>query len=181
MMNATTTFFLRAKQWQIFALLAVLPMVAQMAFALSMPMTVRSWKEFSRVDLLFVGAMLFYMLCFLAWLWSLGSFLNSIVKPALKLRTAFFHFSAVYPAIYMPFFLAVFFDRKPSPLAVILPLHLLAIFCIFYLLRFASKTLALAETGKPLSFYAAEKEHVWELSRSGRGRSHTAADVNQAG
>jgi hypothetical protein len=153
MMNVITSFFLRAKHWQLFVLLVLIPMVAEMAAAVSMSMTVRSWKDFGRADLIFVGVMLFYMLCFLAWFWSLGSFLNSIVEPALKLRTALFHFSVIYPAIYMPFFLDVFFDVRPTVLAVILPLHFLAMFCIFYLLRFASKTLALAETGRPVSFY----------------------------
>jgi hypothetical protein len=153
MINTTMSFFLRAKHWQLFLLLAVVPMVAEMAAALSMPMSLRSWNDFGPAGLLFVGATLFYMLCFLAWFWSLGSFLNSIVKPAFKLRTAFFYFSLIYSALYLPFFLAVFFDVRPATIAVLLPLHFLAMFCIFYLLRFVSKTLALAETGRPVSFY----------------------------
>jgi hypothetical protein len=151
--NALTSFFLRAKHWQLFILLAVIPMIAEMAIVVSLPMTVRSWREFTRMDLLFVGATLLYMLCFLVWFWSMGSFLNSIVKPELRLKTTFLHFALIYPAIYMPFFLAVFFDAKPELFMVVLPLHFFAMFCIFYLLRFASKTLALAETGKPVSFY----------------------------
>ena len=153
MMSVITNFFLRARHWQLFFLLALLPMVAEMALAVSMPMTPRPWKDLGRADLLFIGIMIFYMFCFLAWFWSLGSFLNSIVKPELKLRTTFFRFAAIYPAIYLPGFLAVFFNLKPGLFAVIFPLHLFAMFCIFYLLRFASKTLALAEAGKPVSFY----------------------------
>jgi hypothetical protein len=110
-------------------------------------------ERITRVDFFFVAATTLYMLCFLAWFWSLGSFLNSIVKPELKLKTTFLHIALIYPAIYMPFFLAVFFDLKPELFMVVLPLHLFAMFCIFYLLRFASKTLALAETGRTVSFY----------------------------
>jgi hypothetical protein len=153
MTNAITSFFLRAKHWQLFLLLAVVPMIAEFAVAVSLPMTVRSWREFTRVDFFFVAATTLYMLCFLAWFWSLGSFLNSIVKPELKLKTTFLHIALIYPAIYMPFFLAVFFDLKPELFMVVLPLHFFAMFCIFYLLRFASKTLALAETGRTVSFY----------------------------
>jgi len=35
---------------------------------------------------------------------------------------------------------------------LIFPLHLLAMFCLFYLLYFVSKSLVLAETCKPASF-----------------------------
>jgi hypothetical protein len=48
MMNVITSFFLRAKHWQLFVLLVLIPMVAEMAAAVSMSITVRSWKDFGR-------------------------------------------------------------------------------------------------------------------------------------
>jgi hypothetical protein len=38
-------------------------------------------------------------------------------------------------------------------LALIYPLHVFAMICMFYLLYFVSKSLVLGETGKPASFY----------------------------
>src|SRR6266496_5324966 len=48
-----------------------------------------------------------------------------------------------------------FLTQNPSPrlLGVILPLHVFAMVCMFYLLYFVSKSLVLAETSKPASFY----------------------------
>jgi hypothetical protein len=42
--------------------------------------------------------------------------------------------------------------RKDRIFLVIFPLHLLAMFCMFYQLYFVSKNLVLAETGRPASF-----------------------------
>jgi len=153
MVNVISSFFLRARHWQLFLLLAVIPMVAEMVAMISMPMNAGSSKGPGGGDFVFASITMLYMFCFLIWFWSLSSFLNSIVKPELKLKTKFLRFSLIYPAIYIPFFLAIFFDLKPELFAIVLPLHFLAMFCIFYLLRFASKTLALAETGRPVSFY----------------------------
>lgn len=38
-------------------------------------------------------------------------------------------------------------------LGIIFPLHFFAMYCMFYLLYFVSKSLTLAESGKPASFY----------------------------
>jgi len=42
---------------------------------------------------------------------------------------------------------------NPALLAIIFPLHSLAVFCMFYDLYFVSKSLSLAETSRPVSFY----------------------------
>jgi len=153
MVNVITSFFLRAKHWKLFLLLAVIPMVAEMVAMVSMPMTAGSSKGPGGGDFVFASITILYMFCFLIWFWSLSSFLNSIVKPELKLKTTFLRFALIYPAVYLPFFLVVFFDLRPELFAVVLPLHFFAMFCIFYCLRFVSKSLVLVETGKPASFY----------------------------
>jgi hypothetical protein len=48
-----------------------------------------------------------------------------------------------------PFFL----NPNPSMIAVILPLHFFAMFCLFYDLYFVSKNLVMVETGKRVTFY----------------------------
>lgn len=51
------------------------------------------------------------------------------------------------------FFTVIFSNVKSPLIALILLFHLFAMFCIFYGLYFVSKSLVLAETGKPASFY----------------------------
>jgi hypothetical protein len=94
-----------------------------------------------------------FMGSFLGWFWSMGSFLSSIVQPALKLKMGFFRFALVYAAIYLPVFMALFQSLNPTVFAVIMPFHFFAMYCIFYMLYFVSKSLVLVETGKSASFY----------------------------
>jgi len=85
--------------------------------------------------------------------WSARLFLTSIEKPELRTETASFRFALVYPAIYMVPFVLVLVAGLPVSGAIIVPLHLLCMLCLLYDLRFVSKSLALAERGKPASFY----------------------------
>lgn len=151
-MNAIASFFLRAKHWQIFLLCFGVFFVGGTALMLSTAAT-RSQEDFGKVDLLFGAVTVQFMLCFLAWLWSMGSFLNSMAKPMLRLRAGFFHFALVYPALYIFVFIAAIPRAGSELFAVILPLHFLAMFCMFYILYFVSKHLVLVETGKSASFY----------------------------
>jgi hypothetical protein len=148
-MSIISAFFLRAKNWQmalLFCVLCVAETVTTISTA-ALPNGVPKtgpllWCVSGLVELLFLG-----------WLWSMGSFLSSIVHPALRLNTGFFQFALIYPLLYVPGFIAFF--QKPLPLlfAVVIPLHLVAMFCMLYNLYFVSKSLVLAETGKSASFY----------------------------
>jgi uncharacterized RDD family membrane protein YckC len=95
------------------------------------------------------------MLCLLAWFWSMGSFLSSIVQQTLRLKMGFFRFALIYPLLYIFVFVTLFqsSNTKPQLLAIIFPLHFFAVFCVFYDLYFVAKSLVLAETSKPTSFY----------------------------
>jgi len=76
-----------------------------------------------------------------------------MVDSGLRSNVAFFRFALIYPPLYV-FAFMVFF-QNPSALwfAVVIPLHLLAMFCVLYSLYFVSKGLVLAERGKSASFY----------------------------
>lgn len=154
-MNAIASFPLRAKHWQISLLLFGIYFVAQAAFLSSFIMAPRPEENFGEAGVLFVfeGMVVLYMFCFLGWLWSMGSFLDSIVRPALRMKMRLFRFALIYLALYGTVLVALLESINPSAFAVIAPLHLLATFCVFYLLYFASKILVLAETHKPASFY----------------------------
>jgi hypothetical protein len=151
--KAIANLFLRAKHWQIFFLLFVVPTFAEFTAIGAIPTRIRSWNDFGPTGFFFLGAMVLYMLCVVAWLGSMGSFFGSIVKPELKMKTLFFRFALVYPVFYVPIFFLMVIPDAGVPVLVILPLHLACMVCLFYLLYFVSKNLVLAETGKQVSFY----------------------------
>ncbi|PYX58241.1 MAG: hypothetical protein DMG76_09630 [Acidobacteria bacterium] len=155
-MDVVANFFLRAKHWQIFLLLFVLGFVGDVAAVVSsISATSKSSDDFGKLGLPFAFMMALFMLCFLGWFWSMGSFLGSIVQPALRLKTGFFRVALVYPGLYIFVFMAFFQSTTTNPalLAIFFPLHLFAMFCLFYDLYFVSKSLVMAETSKPVSFY----------------------------
>lgn len=154
-MNVIASLFLRAKHWQIFLLLFGLMFISQVAVFMNPTLLAdRPLAEIGRADLLVGLPMVLAMICLIIWLWSMGSFLSSVVPPSLKLRTRFFCFALIYAVVYIPLFIFLIFVNNQRPMfALIVPLHLFAMFCMFYSLYFVSKSLALAETGKPASFY----------------------------
>ncbi|HXM92819.1 MAG TPA: hypothetical protein VOA64_00970 [Candidatus Dormibacteraeota bacterium] len=152
-MKAIETFFLRAKHWQIFLLLFVVPTIAEFAAIGFVKTTIRSWNDVDGATLLLLGAMFLYLLCFLAWYWSLGTFLTSMVESDLKLNDGFFRFALLYPLLYMPVFFWIMLSPSLGSAAVLIPLHLFCMFCLLYALYFVSKNLVMAETGKSASFY----------------------------
>jgi hypothetical protein len=152
-MNVVTSFFLRAKHWQIFLLVFGVYFAGELVLMCITVVKMGSADDFAKFELPFGFVMAFFMSAFFMWFWSMGSFLSSIVQPALKLKTAFFRFALIYPGLYGILFIATFQKFQPRLLAVIVPLHLFAMFCMFYDLYFVSKNLVLAETSKPASFY----------------------------
>jgi hypothetical protein len=152
-MNGIAAVFLRAKHWQIFLLFIGAMLVGQVAIMSSTATTARSPEDLGQISPLFGFMMVLFMGCFLGWFWSMGSFLSSIAQPSLKMEMGFFRFALIYPALYVPVFMATFPSFKPLVIAIIIPLHFFATFCMFYLLYFVSKSLVLVETGKPASFY----------------------------
>jgi hypothetical protein len=151
------TFFVRAKHWQIF-LLIVGAATTLLSFAKA-----QSADEMLRAALPFGLLMTLSMVFVGAWLWSMGSFLNSVVQPSLRLRLGFFRVALVYPMLYMFVFVAVFTSANPLLLAVLFPLHVFAMFCLFYDFYFVSRSLAMAETPKVASFadYAGSFFLLW--------------------
>lgn len=152
-MTTIETYFLRAKHWQLFLLLActwlfgpLIAVVTQISVSLK-PGAVTA-------DLIGGGVWVLGVVCFMGWLWAMGMFCNSLNSPPVRGRTAFFRFAFIYPLLYMVAFVAVFFDLgiSISPW-IIVPLHLFAMFCIFYDLYFVSKNLTMAERGRAVTFY----------------------------
>lgn len=155
-MNVVTSFFLRAKHWQIFLLLFGMSVLGDVAVVSTSLTTTQSSQDLWNPGfLLFAALTLLFMFGFLGWLWSMGSFLDSIVHPELRLETKIFRVALIYPMCYLPLFIAFFLSLSVMPMlfVIIFPLHLLAMSCMFYLLYFVSKSLVLAETSSAASFY----------------------------
>ncbi|MGH9795805.1 MAG: hypothetical protein ACRD5G_13620 [Candidatus Acidiferrales bacterium] len=145
-------FFLRAKHWQIFTLLIGLFVFGQIAGLSAMLGSTQAPQEPGNLGAAFVLVTALYIFSFLAWFWSLGTFLNSIVKPPLKLDLRMFRLAVIFPAVYIVPFVFFFLNLRPSLFALILPFHLFAMFCMFYNLYFVSKSLVQAETERHASF-----------------------------
>lgn len=146
------SFFLRAKHWQLFLLLVLGQIVAEFAAFITLPPRIHSWREFGPIGLLLLATMVLIFLCFLAWLGALGMFFRSMEKPELRMETGFFRFALIYPAIYMPIFFATLFTDRLDYTALIIPLHLLAMVCLFYNLFFVSKNLVIVEKERSVTF-----------------------------
>lgn len=149
-MNRITSLFLRAKSWEIsFFLLGIM--------GVSMATMVNSIergpaRDLGKASLPFVGLTLLFMVCTLGWFGAIGSFLSSIARPGVRPSLGRFCFALIYPLLYT-FVFMIFFPPSPTEFAIILPLHLIAILCLFYLPNFVSKNLALIEMGRDVTFY----------------------------
>jgi hypothetical protein len=140
-MNRIGDYFLRAKHWQLFGLFSLL----FCALAVTDIPEIPGVTAFTAVAVLF-------QFCLVAWLWSMGAFLSSVVPPALRSNGRFFRFAVVYPPLYAAVAWIVFsMSLPPEWLILILLPHLFAMFCIFYSFHFVARSLVVAETGRPAS------------------------------
>lgn len=152
-MSAVARFFLRAKDWQIFVLAFGMYFIGQMVLVSSTLGSSHSEGSIANGGL-FIGVVMALSTAGLfGWFWSLGSFFGTIVSPRLRLNSAFFRVALIYPPLYFVLFIATFQSLRPHLLRVILPLHFFAMFCMFYILYFVSKSLVMAESDKSASFY----------------------------
>jgi hypothetical protein len=151
-MNWIERLFVRAKHWQIFLLFMVVFAVGEFPVIGNLTAAANSQEGYGGVLFLTEAATAVAAWCFLLWLWSLGSFLNSIVPPPLRPAKKFFLFAIVYSVAYLPVSMAIFQSISPKLFAATVPLSLLAVYCAFYNLYFVAKNLVTAETGRSSSF-----------------------------
>jgi hypothetical protein len=150
----TLHFFLTARHWQIFLLFMGIFFAAEFIVLNSMPDPPVTPETFQQAMLPFFLMTVLFMLLVLAWLWTLGEFFWTMVPAALRPDVRWFRGSLVYPLLYVSTALLVFEpDPASVPVGVILPFHLLAMYCMFYDLAFVAKTLRMAESQTAASFY----------------------------
>ena len=166
--------FLKAKHWQIFILTFGLPFLIQI---IVMPIALTGndpsiiMNVFPIIMILFIGGML-------GWLWSVGIGLQDKIPDDLKMKTGAFKTFIIFPVVYLLLILifmssvaggAMENGTEPndtligSMAAVIIPLHLFAMFCMFYSLYFVAKTFKTVELQREVTFsdYAGEFFMIW--------------------
>ena len=164
--------FLRARHWQIFVITFGIPFLAQAIFMFSIfsslvnsrnpdPTIIFGYfKFFPVLMLLFMGGTF-------GWFWSIAIGLQKMVPPETKMKTVLFKVFFFIPLIYIFCVLAsvgLFFNAdilkgtNEPPLwifgafAIILPVHFFSMFCIFYCMFFAPKTLKTVELKRAATF-----------------------------
>jgi hypothetical protein len=151
-MNAPAHSFLRAKHWQLFLPAFAYGVLADVLVVRLAMTTADSPAAFQVLALVNAALTVPFLICLLLWYWSVGSFLHSVAQPSLRPSLRFFRVALIYPPVYVLTFFTVVLNVESPFLAVILPFHLFAMYCLLYDLYFLSKSLRLVENGKRVSF-----------------------------
>jgi hypothetical protein len=151
-MKTIEAFFLRSKNWQHFILITVMMALGQWITVQALTAEVASKVGLITIGLLFGASLAVFMFWMLGWFQAIGVFFNSTNPPSLRQKTGFLRIAFICPIIYAvaagPFWVRP--DTSLPPL--IFPFHFFAVFCVFYSMYFASKSLVQAETGKRTTF-----------------------------
>lgn len=161
--------FLTLKHWQLFGLLMGLPIVFQLitiGSLISSHDPTAMFYFFPIMMILFIGF-------FFGWFYALGTNLYKKLPQTATMNLTRFKISLLIPVIYL-LLISVFMvgmfsyissDVKPNLaiFALIVPLHLFSMFCIFYCLYFNAKALKTVEWQKPVTFsdFAGEFFLIW--------------------
>ena len=165
-----TDKFLKAKHWQLFLLTFGIPIGFQFIMMGSMISNIGtnpdSTMMFNYMKL-FPIIMLVFMGIFFGWFWSVAIGLQSKVPESVKMKVKKFKVFFFIPMVYMlliTLFMLISMNglmtngTEPSRaligilFAIIVPLHLFSMFCIFYSLYFVAKTFKTVELQREVSF-----------------------------
>ena len=163
------TTFLTLKHWQLFGLLIGLPIVFQFITIGSMISSNDPTIMFNFLPIV----MILYFGLFFGWFYALGTNLHKKLPPTANMNLTRFKIFLLIPVIYILLifvFMAGMFSNitsggQPNPaiFALIIPLHLFSMFCIFYCLYFNAKALKTVEWQMPVTFsdFAGEFFLIW--------------------
>lgn len=175
--------FLKAKHWQLFLLTFGIPLIFQFVMMGSMisnftaqtdpdPTMMFDYMKF------FPVIMLLFMAIFFGWFWSVAIGLQKKVPENVTMKVKrfkiFFFIPLVYILIFITFFSVLMnglLGANPETnisnigglFAVILPLHLFSMFCMFHSLYFVAKTFKTVELQREVKFidFAGEFFMIW--------------------
>jgi hypothetical protein len=171
--------FLKAKHWQLFILIIGIPIVCQIISMIIMfnidavnEPTVFTFLPF----ILMMPVMFIGIFSMLGWQYAISVGLQKLIPQEAKMNVKRFKFFFFFPFVYMLFvgllvaFGMIIFSKiqiEPAIIIVavliIIPCHLFAIFCMFYVLYFLAKTIKTAELQRETKFddYAGEFFLMW--------------------
>ena len=175
--------FLKAKHWQLFTLMFGIPILFQIIIIGTMFSNINSETNpdptamFNMMKF-FPIIMILYMGIFFGWFWSIAIGLQKKVPKNIKMKTKKFKIFFFIPLVYI-FSISLFVGgifsgimqngTGPSGgfvggmIGIILPLHLLSMFGIFYSMYFVAKTFKTVELQREVSFsdFAGEFFMIW--------------------
>ncbi|MDF2430993.1 MAG: hypothetical protein JWP44_624 [Mucilaginibacter sp.] len=176
-------FFLRAKHWQLFLLSFGIPFILQLFLVFDVVTSITShadptfmlayFKFFPILLVVFIGTLF-------GWFWAVGVGLQKMVPSVIKMKVTTFKVFFFIPLAYLlliaigmgmlfsnSFFGNITSSNNPAPFfigfAVIFPLHIFSMFCIFYCLYFSARTIKTIELQRPVTFsdFAGEFFLIW--------------------
>jgi hypothetical protein len=149
-MNRLRHFCLRADRWQMCLLFFGVCIVGQFLGPIVIISAAPSAAGIGRAQVLMIGLLAVTpAIVFLSWLWFIGSFLRSAVRPSMRPRGSFFRVAIIYPLAFAFAELGFIIATNSLPVSLTVPTGIFAFFCLLYDLNFVTKTLFLAETGEP--------------------------------
>lgn len=181
-----TQRFLRAKHWQLFLLTFGIPLIFQFIMMGSVFANIASETPpdpamFLNFFYVFPLLMILFAGTFFGWFWSIAIGLQYKVPANVKMKTGKFKVFFFTPLLYMLLIsigigttmaglpTTMESGQQPDPgiifgsMAIILPLHLFSMFCMFYCLYFVSKTFKTVELQREVAFsdFAGEFFMIW--------------------
>lgn len=167
--------FLRAKHWQLFILTFGVLMIFQFVMMGTVFASIGNGippdpsEFFSLLAAFMIFAVISSAILY-GWMWSIAIGLQSKVPANVKMKVGRFKLFFFIPIVYMFFFLtgmgvlfnvmsgAIESGVPPDPailfgsFALVFPLHLFAMFCMFYCIYFVAKTFKTAELQRETTF-----------------------------
>ena len=175
--------FLKAKHWQFFLISYAIPMVVQIIIMKQVIIQENPdpFQLFQQLWWMPLFGVLF-MFVLLGWQWAVVIGLNEKIRPELRFGLNRFKIFFILPLIYMLLMIlgvSYLISEIIPPLindevvpdvsslgfwiAVIIPLHFFAIFCMFHTMYFVAKTIKTAELKRKVTFsdFVSEFFLIW--------------------
>ncbi|HZY80968.1 MAG TPA: hypothetical protein VFE50_15705 [Cyclobacteriaceae bacterium] len=170
-------FLLRMKAWQLFIIM-LSPLFFQVLAFIAVGMSAISGDNTMQDKDLFYGIIFMgltgvvavgSMILLFSWFYVVSMNLHAKLPNDHNLKIVRFRMAFFFPMIYICVVVCVisfaFLKTDPSiaALAIIIPFHFLAMFCMFYVLYFTSKSLKIVELQRNVTFsdFAGEFVLIW--------------------
>ncbi|MGL4597261.1 MAG: hypothetical protein ACRCYO_07025 [Bacteroidia bacterium] len=162
---------LRLKHWQLFILLYAIPFVLYLIVVITTLVS----QNMMAMGVGMLLLMVYSIGSFGTWMYAVAKLSFEMRPQGSEMRITRFQLALLFPAFYFALlFLIIFYFisnlpdvSAPNPLLflLIIPCHLISMFCIFYVLYFVAKTFKGAELQYPVHFsdYFVDFILVWFL------------------